>query len=309
MMNNETPFRGKISLPINGSELRIVVGDEQDVVFFMGKKITINKQIIHGDNEGVEFCQCGDEEGEVIVLLPPGGVEFFSMYCIVPYLIANGFRVIGVNGRGVAGSYGGLEGLTLHHMAADVAKVLCQIDASPVHVVGNALGNRVARCLAQDYPELVRTVTLVAAGGKIAPEPNVIKAMASLSLLGSEDINKEEARDVIKRTFLSHASNSIEESPIGRLLLHYYNHHPNATVAHLKAGETSAAEWWTSGKAPLLVIQGEDDQIAPPGNGEVLKKELKDRVTLVNIRGAGHGLLQERSREISNIITDYIVCV
>jgi pimeloyl-ACP methyl ester carboxylesterase len=52
---------------------------------------------------------------------------------------------------------------------------------------------------------------------------------------------------------------------------------------------TPLKEWWApSGKMRYLVVQGTDDQIAPPENGELLKQELGARVTLVSFPGAGH---------------------
>jgi pimeloyl-ACP methyl ester carboxylesterase len=50
-----------------------------------------------------------------------------------------------------------------------VAGVLEALDCGPAHLVGHAFGNRVARCLAVDRPSLVRSVTLLAAGGLIGP--------------------------------------------------------------------------------------------------------------------------------------------
>jgi pimeloyl-ACP methyl ester carboxylesterase len=51
-------------------------------------------------------------------------------------------------------------------------------------------------------------------------------------------------------------------------------------------------EWWApAGKAKYLVLQGTDDQAAPPENGDLLKQEMGDRVTLVPFTGAGHLML------------------
>ena len=58
----------------------------------------------------------------------------------------------------------------MHDLAADVAGVLEAVDCgAAAHLVGHAFGNRVARCLAVDRPSLVRSVTLLAAGGLIGP--------------------------------------------------------------------------------------------------------------------------------------------
>src|SRR4051794_41857316 len=70
--------------------------------------------------------------------------------------------------RGVGGSRGSLDGATLHDLAGDVAGVIKAIGCGPAHLVGHAFGNRIARCLAVDQPPLVRSVTLLAAGGVLA---------------------------------------------------------------------------------------------------------------------------------------------
>ena len=45
---------------------------------------------------------------------------------------------------------------------------------------------------------------------------------------------------------------------------------------------------------PLLVIQGLDDEAAPPGNGHALREQLGERVRLVDLPRAGHFLLLEQ---------------
>jgi pimeloyl-ACP methyl ester carboxylesterase len=51
-------------------------------------------------------------------------------------------------------------------------------------------------------------------------------------------------------------------------------------------------------------LQGAADQIAPPENGELLKKELGDRATLVNVAGAAHLLpLEQPDATAAHVIT------
>ena len=48
-------------------------------------------------------------------------------------------------------------------------------------------------------------------------------------------------------------------------------------------------DWWAPpGDVPYLVVQGLKDEAAPPENSYLLKKELGQRVTLVDIPNAGH---------------------
>src|SRR5947207_503632 len=51
----------------------------------------------------------------------------------------------------------------------EVALAIETVGGAPVIVAGHAYGNRVGRMLAQDRPDLVRGVVLMAAGGKFSP--------------------------------------------------------------------------------------------------------------------------------------------
>jgi hypothetical protein len=64
---------------------------------------------------------------------------------------------------------------------------------------------------------------------------------------------------------------------------------PRAAGIEAKAmHDTPLKDWWAPpGEARYLVVQGANDQAAPPENGILLKKELGDRATLKEIP-AGH---------------------
>ena len=54
-----------------------------------------------------------------------------------------------------------------------------------------------------------------------------------------------------------------------------------------------------------LIIQGLQDIVAPPENGHMMKKELGDRVELIDIDGAGHALLPERPEAIAKAVVRF----
>ena len=68
---------------------------------------------------------------------------------------------------------------------------------------------------------------------------------------------------------------------------------PQAAPIEFAAAKTAPlAAWWAPpGKARYLVLQGTLDQAAPRENGELLKKDLGDRLNLVPFPGAGHLML------------------
>ncbi len=108
-------------------------------------------------------------DGPVIVMLPGqgGGPAAFEG---LAQLLSSRFRVVLPEPRGYGESIGKLDGVTLHDVAADVARAIENVGGAPVLVAGHAYGNRVARMLASDRPELVGGLVLMAAGGKFPGE-------------------------------------------------------------------------------------------------------------------------------------------
>jgi pimeloyl-ACP methyl ester carboxylesterase len=81
---------------------------------------------------------------------------------------------------------------------------------------------------------------------------------------------------------------------------------PNATAAHSKANQaTPIMEWWNGGHAPMLVIQGLDDLVTLPENGEILKRDNGDRVTLINIENAAHSMVHEKPKRVAEEILSF----
>lgn len=57
---------------------------------------------------------------------------------------------------------------------------------------------------------------------------------------------------------------------------------------------------------PVLAIQGSDDPVLPPANGERLQAEAPDRVSVVTIAGAGHLFPSTHAGETAGEIEDYL---
>ena len=68
---------------------------------------------------------------------------------------------------------------------------------------------------------------------------------------------------------------------------------------------TPTDDWWSGGGAPMLVVQGLDDRIAPPANGRALRDE-RVNTTLIELDGAGHALLPEQPDAIGAAVLDFL---
>ena len=141
----------------------------------MDTAVSTRAVIAHGD---VRIEVWAQGQGPLIVLLPSLGRGAADFDPIAARLAAAGYRVLRPQPRGIGGSTGPLTGIDLHDCAADIAAVIAHEQHGPAFVVGHAFGNRVARMLATDRPELVRAVSLVAANvGKAPSPPNVREAI------------------------------------------------------------------------------------------------------------------------------------
>jgi len=75
----------------------------------------------------------------------------------------------------------------------------------PAIIAGWAYGNRVARMLAIDRPELVRGVVLIAAGGKFPPKPEV---MTELRAFHDKSLSLEKHCSTRRQCLVTDSGNS-----------------------------------------------------------------------------------------------------
>jgi pimeloyl-ACP methyl ester carboxylesterase len=236
--------------------------------------------------------------GDTVILLPAGSHHIGYLAPFAQHLAVAGFRAVAVNFRGVGASTGPLDGLTLHHLAADIAGVIEALAAAPAHVVGHAFGNRVARCLAADRPELVRRVVLLAAGGLVPTDPEARRAVHRLR---HESLTEAERLALLQAAYLSPVSDS--------RLMEQVQQSPRWAAGDLTetvSQATPVADWWAGGTAPLLVVQGLDDRRAPPGNGWALRDQVGDRVRVVDIPQAGHFLVLEQPQAVAEAVIAFL---
>jgi pimeloyl-ACP methyl ester carboxylesterase len=69
---------------------------------------------------------------------------------------------------------------------------------------------------------------------------------------------------------------------------------------------TDVEDWWSGGSAPLLVVQGLQDRIAPPANGRDLRSSYPDRVELFEVDDAAHALLPEQPEAVATAVLDFL---
>jgi pimeloyl-ACP methyl ester carboxylesterase len=192
-----------------------------------------------------------------------------------------------------------LEGLTLQVLAKDVANAVTALGARQVHVLGWAFGNRVARTTAQDHPDQVKTVTLLAAGGLVPPSEAVMTAFSRLGEPGLADSTRLRLR---REALYAPMSDVVAIESVIRP-----GSWPEARAAQQSAvAAARVEEWWSGGDAPMLIVQGRQDVMAPAANGLSLQEQFPDRTSLVWIEDAGHMLLVEQPAAVAEQMVAFL---
>jgi pimeloyl-ACP methyl ester carboxylesterase len=190
---------------------------------------------------------------------------------------------------------------TLHGLAAHVDRAITDRfgpDHPPVHLVGHALGNRIARCFAADHPGQVASLTLLAAGGLVRPAPE-----AWVALAGCFD-RTASPEDHLAAVALAFFAPGNDPTVWGDGWLPDVAAGQRAAVA-----ATDRDDWWSATAPRVLVIQGRQDRVAVPENGRryvaaQLERGVDSR--LIELDGAGHALLPERPGEIAEALLAFI---
>jgi pimeloyl-ACP methyl ester carboxylesterase len=258
---------------------------------------SVQEGIVKLADSNIEYFSQG--RGESIVLLPFGGLTVGYMQELSNDLANAGYRVVRINFRGSGKSTGPGEGITLHTLAADVAGVIRALKLGRVNIAGHAFGNRVARTLAADHPELVRRVILFAAGGKVPPDSLGERALQAIFNPTSTDA------DILSQ--MKYMVGNAAEIPMAWQAIKPCRAPQVAGIQRTAMQNTPLKDWWAPpGKMKYLILQGTSDQIAPPENAVLLKQELGERATLVSFPGAGHLFIVTEPNKVAAAVVSFL---
>lgn len=253
----------------------------------------IRHSIIENGATRIEVLAQG--EGPRIVLLPSLGRGATDFDVIAERLAAAGFRALRPQPRGIGQSTGATEGIDLHDYAADIAAVIEHDGGGPAFIAGHAFGNRIARMLATDRPDLVAGVALIAANVGIAPSPPKVRAAIRAS--ANPTLPDDERLHALRFAFFAPGND-----PRSWLA----GWHPEVLAAQRIAGDrTSREEDYAAGRAPVLYLQPDHDPLAHAEDAETYRRALGDRVTIVVIRNCSHAAVAEQPDAISDALVAF----
>lgn len=224
-----------------------------------------------------------------------------------PDLLAEHFRVVLVDNRGVGESDAPPGPYTVAEMAEDVVGVLDELGIERTNLFGVSLGGYIAQELTLTHPERVEKLVLcsTAPGGpKAVPMPQrTQEVFATYPTM---------EREAGLRMFVENSlgERGVRERPelVDEIFQYRLGHAPTVEVwvAQATAGATyDSYDRIGDIGVPTLVVHGGADVVVDPGNAALLGELIPGaRVELVADRG--HLMVWEDSERIAEIVTEFL---
>lgn len=262
-----------------------------------------DKVINHGSASNHVCIYANDKgEGQYIVIVPSlgrGVEDYTEKYnsTLTTRFAQAGYQVVLIQPRGIGRSTGDLtpENASMSMLAQDIKAVLDALEIKRANFIGHAFGNRLVRTFATLYPSYIDHLALMAAGGNFSLTQEQVNCLTNSFDL---QLRNDKRLKFIKCAFFA------EGNDPSVWLSGWY---PDLAQAQILASRMINGDFFKkAGGKPFLLVQAAEDFIAPAEKaGRVLKQELGDQVTYVEIPHAGHALSSEQPDLVAKHIIDY----
>lgn len=246
-----------------------------------------------------------DEQGQGEPILLIMGLGYTAhMWHRTRSLLAEHFRTVAFDNRGVGRSDSPDGPYPIPLMASDAAAVLDAAEVENAHVFGVSMGGMIAQEFALQYPTRVRSLILgcTAAGGPTAirSEPEAAQmlkaraemtpdqaAVAALPFIYDVSTPRERIEEdlAIRRPWLPRAKSYLAQLQ-GILAWESYSRLPEVSV-------------------PTLIIHGQNDRLVPAGNGKLIADRISGSRLLL-IPNASHIFPTDQPVVTHAVILDFL---
>lgn len=267
--------------------------------------LTIDGRCVYVERQGA---------GESVLFIHGFGGSTYTWKDVAPGL-SESFDVIAIdlNGFGYTERPVGVEPYTLLGQAALVTGVMDALGVEQAHVVGHSYGGAIAMLLAQERPERVRRLVLVAGGRTGTGEgsgggPGLSPHLAGLLALALEHfvLTPPNIRDFLEQSVHQTAvvTDELVDEYLTRLRVSGLG---DALFALLAAGSTPGPDIAAERVAlRTLIIWGRHDRIIPIRVGETLAAELPD-ARLEVFEDSGHLPMHEEPVRFVDAVRDFLL--
>ncbi|MEU2973854.1 alpha/beta fold hydrolase [Nocardiopsis alba] len=214
--------------------------------------------------------------------------------------LAEHHRVVRMDLRGTGGSDAPVDGpYSMELLAGDALAVLDDLGIDRAHVYGFSMGGKVAQTLAASAPERIGALVL----GSTAPGGDNEVERPHHASVALRKANTEEGRVLIAHLFYTPEWADSHPETVARILprnpLRAQRRHYEASLKHDGWDRLPLIQ------APTLVVHGEDDELTPVANAELLAERIPDARTLI-LPGARHGYPHEAAPKATEAVVDFL---
>lgn len=217
-----------------------------------------------------------------------------------------GHRAVRFDLRGFGDSDPPASPYGMDRLVADLAEVVDEVSAQPVHLVGHSLGGMIVLGFAVAHPHRVRSLTLASTTARTGRRTGALaEALATVAEHGFATALADPEIRALAESALEAGFPEGARPPLEAL---------GGWLEGLRASETWAwqatvgfdvTEAIGTVTAPALVLHGTADLLVPVRAGERLAQALP-RATFVPLPGAGHSIQVERGAEFARALLDHL---
>ena len=247
-------------------------------------------------------------KGGPLLLISGSGLVMDAWEPSILRNLSTNHTVIAFDNRGVGNTTTGNRPFSIQQFAGDTAALLDALKVQKADVLGFSMGSFIAQELALSHPEKVKKLILYGAtcGGKdgIPQNPEVVRILSDFVDNRAQSIDK-----ILSVTFPPE----------------WLKSHPNVRLPQSKEIISSdtlkqqfhvVQDWFATDwngvcsqllklSVPTLVITGTKDVSVPTANSLIIVQKIPG-AWLVQIKGAGHGLMYQYPKQFSKIVKTFL---
>jgi pimeloyl-ACP methyl ester carboxylesterase len=236
-------------------------------------------------------------KGDPFLLISGSGLVMDAWDPTMLRELSSNHTVIIFDNRGVGNTTAGDKSFSIVQFANDTAGLLDALKIQKADILGYSMVSFIAQELALLHPDKVNRLVLYGAscGGKenITQSPEVVKILS--------DIVNNRSQDQEKAFSVSYPLSWIKSHPSPDTLKKQFNIVEDwfATNWSGVCGQLSKIS------VPTLVITGTEDIAAPAANSLIIAQKIPGS-WLVQIKGAGHGLMYQYPDKLSEVLQTFL---
>lgn len=244
--------------------------------------------------------------------------------------LSSSHTVIIFDNRGIGNTTNGIKKLTIKQFAEDTAGLLDALKIKRTDVMGSSMGGKIAQELILQYPDKVGKLVLASTYcgyDKSVPKYDkdtqslLRRALTNSTFLASPEGSKLLAYLTFPEEYLKQKENVLSNIlNYISALIEYLKQDKSvpenekvpvidseALQRQLKADQTwdGVCEKLERINHPTLIITGNEDIVVPSAYSSILKEKIPG-ATLVEIEGAGHGVLVQYPDRMGKLIVQFL---